>query len=979
MSSLAAAGTPHVAAVVTETGAVERVKGVAISFERGLGMLAALPADDLGAVPPSIAAWSLATKLALDLIARERIAPVVRSTPKGAAAAWGVSLTLPEDAQRFRRLALALPPAAYAIPVNGDRRDAATVRSADELLLDFLDEVADWLARDYVPGDAPAEPARATEDESENEADASDQAPLVRRRKRSPGAIRSKRWERRLAGVLTQPGVDPLFLPAGVLERGLIDQLAEWAAPARGSLASRAPRLCLKLEPPEDRSPWWRLAYLLQAADDPSLLVPAADVWSDGHRDRRFADAHEVLLRELARAARAFPPIGASLDTPRPDAIRLDTAGAWEFLSEAAPVLGEAGFGVLLPAELSRTGRDRLRMRMRVGTGVAAAGAVPGGGLGLNQVIEYRWEATLGDEEISSEEFDRLVALKRPLVRWRGQWVALDPAEVAEVRTLFKEGGGKLEARDALAATLAGTPPVEGHRIPIDVVADGPLASLIERLREGAPALPAPTDLVGELRPYQQRGLGWLGMMAVLGLGGCLADDMGLGKTVQTIAFLLARRQAEPEDRRPALIVCPMSVVGNWERELERFGPTLPVVRHHGAGRARTRDALAGAASHAVVVTTYGTLRRDRALLAEVDWAVAVLDEAQNVKNPSSQQAQAARALRAPHRFALTGTPVENRLAELWSILEFCIPGYLGPLEAFRRRYALPIERYRDDDAAGRLRGLVRPFILRRLKSDPTIAADLPPKQEMSVVCTLTREQATLYQATVKETMAKIEQSEGIERRGLVLALLTALKQICNHPANYLHEKEPLGGRSGKLARLTEMLDETIASGDRALVFTQFREMGDRLVEHLERTLDTEVLFLHGGVDLEARDAMVRRFQEDPRAPSVFVLSLRAGGTGLNLTRATRVVHFDRWWNPAVEDQATDRAHRIGQQRVVQVYRLLAAGTIEEKIDRMLVDKRALADRIVGEGETWITEMSDDELKRLVTLSGDATIEEEGD
>jgi SNF2 family DNA or RNA helicase len=369
-------------------------------------------------------------------------------------------------------------------------------------------------------------------------------------------------------------------------------------------------------------------------------------------------------------------------------------------------------------------------------------------------------------------------------------------------------------------------------------------------------------------------------------------------------------------------------------------------------------------------------LRRDRAVLGEVDWAVAVLDEAQNVKNPAAQQAAAARSLKATHRFALTGTPVENRLAELWSILEFCVPGYLGPLEKFRREYAMPIERYHDGEAADRLRSLVRPFVLRRLKSDPNVAGDLPPKEEMPVVCTLTREQATLYQAVVDESMRKIEGSDGIARRGNVLALITALKQICNHPAHYLGERGPLPGRSGKLARITEMLEETIAAGDHALVFTQFREMGDRLVAHLESALSTETLYLHGGVPREKRDEMVQRFQEDPRAPHVFVLSLRAGGTGLNLTRATRVFHFDRWWNPAVEDQATDRAHRIGQTEVVQVFQLLAAGTIEEKIDQMLREKRQLAEQIVGEGETWITEMSDADIRKLVTLS-DATIADE--
>jgi hypothetical protein len=965
VSLLLESGEPATAAIIDEAGAPARVDGRTVTLARALRILAALPADDAN-VSASVAAWSLAAKLALDLVSRERITPVVEATPAGAAARWGVSLALPDDADRFRRLAQAFPPAAHALAAGGA---AGSPRpwSAEALLLAFVDEVADALAR----GDFGSGPERGGR--------------RGRRDGQPPGA-QAERWERRFGRALADPSADRVFLPAGVLERGLIDELVQWPAPVRGSIASRAPRLWVKLDPPPERAPWWSLTYFLQSAEDPALLKPASEIWS-ATGDRRdaamaaFPHAQEALLRELARAARVFPPIEASLDTPRPEALRLDTPGAWSFLSEAVPVLGEAGVGVTLPPELSPDALRGLRLRMRVGSaGMSVSGATGShAGLSLGEVVEYRWEAAIGDEEISAEEFEKLVAMKRPLVRWRGQWVALHQNEVTEVRQRLNEGGGKLATRDALAVALGGTLPREEHAATVEVVAEGPLASLLDRLKDGVAPVATPPDLVGELRPYQQRGLGWLATMASLGLGSCLADDMGLGKTIQTIAFLLWRRHQEGDDRRPTLIVCPMSVVGNWERELARFAPDLPVVRHHGATRAKKAAALTSVAPHAVVVTTYGMLRRDRALLGDVDWAVAVLDEAQNVKNPASQQATAARALRATHRFTLTGTPIENRLAELWSIFEFSLPAYLGPLEAFRRRYAVPIERYRDDAAAGRLRRLVRPFVLRRLKSDPAIAADLPAKQEMPVVCSLTREQGTLYRAAVEEHMAKIERSEGIERRGNVLALLTALKQICNHPAQYLKERGPLPGRSGKLARLTEMLEETVAAGDHALVFTQFRQMGDRLVAHLESTLGGEVLFLHGGVPRAARDEMVRRFQEDSRAPAVFVLSLRAGGTGLNLTRASRVFHFDRWWNPAVEDQATDRAHRIGQQRIVQVYRLLAAGTIEDKIDRMLEDKRSLADRVVGEGETWITELDDGELRALVSLSSDATIEEDAD
>jgi SNF2 family DNA or RNA helicase len=426
------------------------------------------------------------------------------------------------------------------------------------------------------------------------------------------------------------------------------------------------------------------------------------------------------------------------------------------------------------------------------------------------------------------------------------------------------------------------------------------------------------------------------------------------------------------------LLVAPTSVIGNLERELERFAPALVVVRHYGANRARSASELAGGPRH-VVLTSYGLLRRDAELLAQVEWSTLALDEAQNIKNAAAATTRAARALRARQRFALTGTPVENRLAELWSILDFVNPGLLGPLAAFRREFAIPIERYGSDAAAGRLRRITGPFILRRLKSDPTVIADLPAKNEMKVVCTLTREQATLYKAVVDEELRRIEQAEGMERRGRVLALLTATKQICNHPAQYLSEAGPLPQRSGKLSRLTEMLEEALSAGDKALIFTQFREMGERLVAHLEAALGGAVPFLHGGTSKKARDELVRSFQEDPHGARVFVLSLKAGGTGLNLTAANHVFHYDRWWNPAVEDQATDRAYRIGQTRAVQVHKLVCAGTVEDKIDRLLELKRGLASKVVGAGERWITELDGGELRELFTLAQTAAVATESD
>jgi SNF2 family DNA or RNA helicase len=462
--------------------------------------------------------------------------------------------------------------------------------------------------------------------------------------------------------------------------------------------------------------------------------------------------------------------------------------------------------------------------------------------------------------------------------------------------------------------------------------------------------------------------------MGELGLGSVLADSMGLGKAIQLIAHLVLLG----EEAGPHLVVCPTSVVGNWGREIARFAPGLVVTRHHGPDRPLRLDGVAG-----VVLTSYGTLRRDAEVLAAVDWDTLTLDEAQFVKNPSTAAARAVRRLRARQRLALTGTPLENRLGELWALLDAVNPGLLGSRGRFTRRFVTPIEQRGDTAAARRLRRLVAPFVLRREKTDPTVIADLPEKIERTVVAALTPEQAALYQSAVDRALrgGALSGTTAMERRGRVLALLTELKQICNHPAQYLRERErtgrpQLGGRSGKLALAREVIAEATASGAQVLVFTQYVEMGHLLVEQLADDLGTEVPFLHGGVPAAARDRMVAGFQgeSDAPAPPVFVVSLRAGGTGLNLTAATHVVHFDRWWNPAVEDQATDRAHRIGQSETVEVHKLVTAGTVEERVAEVLERKRELAEAVVGAGEAWLTELGDAELADLVALAADAPI-----
>lgn len=567
-----------------------------------------------------------------------------------------------------------------------------------------------------------------------------------------------------------------------------------------------------------------------------------------------------------------------------------------------------------------------------------------------DRLLEFRWQVALGGERLSEAEMDELAEAHRPVVRLRDQWVVVDPEVVRRAR---KRDLGLLDPVDALGVALTGTAEVDGE--PVQAVPVGALAALRDRLAARPGRVEPPAGLNATLRDYQLRGLGWLELMTSLGLGGCLADDMGLGKTVTLIALHLKRTGTGP-----TLVVCPASLLGNWEREIARFAPGVPVRRYHGQGRSL------GHVPDGFVLTTYGTMRSSAESLASLRWGLVVADEAQHVKNPHSATAQALRTLPAAARVALTGTPVENNLSELWALLDWTTPGLLGPLTAFRARHARLVESGEDPEAAERLARLVRPFLLRRRKSDPGIVPELPPKTETDRPVPLTREQASLYEAVVRESMAAIERSEGIARRGLVLKLLTSLKQICNHPAQFLKESPArLEGRSGKLALLDELLDTLLAEDCSALVFTQYVGMAKLIGAHLAaRAVPAELL--HGATPVAERERMVDRFQEG-RTP-VLVLSLKAAGTGLNLTRASHVFHYDRWWNPAVEEQATDRAYRIGQTRPVQVHRLITEGTVEDRIAELLTAKRALADAVLGSGEGALTELTDRELTDLVSL-----------
>ncbi|WP_405534647.1 DEAD/DEAH box helicase [Streptomyces sp. NBC_00075] len=684
---------------------------------------------------------------------------------------------------------------------------------------------------------------------------------------------------------------------------------------------------------------------------DPTLVTDAATLWA-GTADAAFgARARVDAALAVRRAARVWPPLDRLTEQDAPAVLALSEEELYDLLGVAATRLAAAGVAVHWPRDLAQDLTAQAVVRPAPGSAKDGTGFFESA-----ELLQFRWQLALGGDPLTEAEMDLLAEAHRPVVRLKDQWVLVDPALVRKAR---KRELGLLDPVDALSAALSGEVEVDGETV--EAVPVGALATLRDRLTAGITPVEPPPGLKATLRDYQLRGLSWLDLMTSLGLGGCLADDMGLGKTITVIALHLRRARSEP-----TLVVCPASLLGNWQREITKFAPGVPVRRYHGPDR--TLEDMGGG----FVLTTYGTMRSTAPRLAEQPWGMVVADEAQHVKNPYSATAKALRTIPTPARVALTGTPVENNLSELWALLDWTTPGLLGPLKSFRARHARAVETGEDEEAIARLARLVRPFLLRRKKSDPGIVPELPPKTETDHPVPLTREQAALYEAVVRESMLAIETTDGIARRGLVLKLLTSLKQICDHPALYLKEEAPtpaasdrMAARSGKLTLLDELLDTLLAEDGSALVFTQYVGMARLITSHLAaRAVPAELL--HGGTPVPERERMVDRFQAG--ATPILILSLKAAGTGLNLTRAGHVIHFDRWWNPAVEEQATDRAYRIGQTQPVQVHRLITEGTVEDRIAEMLESKRALADAILTSGESSLTELTDRALSDLVSL-----------
>jgi SNF2 family DNA or RNA helicase len=899
-----------------------------------LGSLAEPDPDGPWVAAASLRYLSVLAGQACDLARRGRMLPQLVMESGTPAGRWRPVLT-GADAVSYRDFAAAMPPVCRSAAAPGRARAASPEGlPVGRTLRDAVEVLVDTAARGIMP------------------------ERMLLGLRPGPRTALAERW---LFALTSADPTLPGARAADVAE--LAEPLAGWLRSAHD--ANGPIRVSFRLTEPAPGSDDWSLDFALQSADDPSLYLPAEDLWAGAGMPGLPANPDETLLAGLGRAVRLFPSLHEALMQAQPAGMALTTSEAHDFLRQAAPLLQAAGFGVRLPSWAGRKAvglKLTTRTRSKTPSGKAAADS----GFGLEQLVDFRIDLVIGDGTVSAEELAELARLKVPLVRVRGQWVELDDRQLkAALKAVGRRRAGELTAGEVLQQVVDGG---EEDLPLVEVDADGALGDLISgQAAERLAPVPTPASFHGTLRPYQERGLSWLHFLSRLGLGGILADDMGLGKTAQTLSLLLAERSDPGVTVAPTLLVCPMSLVSNWQKEAARFAPSLRVHVHHGGARKRDDDFRSVVASSDVVITTYGTALRDLAALRDVPWGRIACDEAQAIKNSGTRQAQAVRAIPARTRLALTGTPVENHLAELWSIMEFCNPGLLGPAKRFRRRFQEPIEVRGDADATAALKRATGPFVLRRLKTDKSIISDLPEKNEMKVWCTLTAEQATLYQAVVEDMMAVIDSSEGIQRRGNVIAAMTKLKQVCNHPAHLLKDGSRLPGRSGKLARLEELTEEIITDGDKALIFTQYSEFGTMLQPYLAAHLDRPVLWLHGGLSKARRDELVDRFQNDTE-PMLFLLSLKAAGTGLNLTAANHVIHVDRWWNPAVEDQATDRAFRIGQSRNVQVRKFICSGTLEEKIDAMIERKKALASSVVGTGEEWVTDLNTDQLRELFAL-----------
>jgi SNF2 family DNA or RNA helicase len=698
--------------------------------------------------------------------------------------------------------------------------------------------------------------------------------------------------------------------------------------------------------------------YIKDRKNDESVLIDKLYT-EDEVFGAKSSDISRIVEKQLNYALRYMPELEDLFEDEDKLYLDLNLNEIYKIITQTAYYLQKAQIEVVLPDELANIVIPRASINAKVKE--ARSGDLAdlinnnsSGKMSLDDILDFSYEIAIGNEKISIEEYQKLLENNSGLIKYKNKYVLIDQEESKKIfEQIAKSNLKSMSRMELIHASLSG----QFEQYDFDY--DAAFARVLNDFTKPV-EMTVPKELKGELRPYQQIGLKWLWTNVSKGFGSCMADDMGLGKTIQVISLILKMKE-EGKLKKPVLVICPTTLMGNWMKELQMFAPSLDAVIYHGSDRKLDVE-------HDVILTTYAIMRIDVEELKKQAWSVIIVDEAQNIKNPDTAQTLAIKMLKSEVKIAMTGTPVENRLTELWSIFDFINKGYLGSLREFQKSYAIPIERFKENNRANKLRMSISPFVLRRLKTDKHVISDLPEKMVLNEYCYLSKMQAVLYEKTLNEMMTKISGFTGVNRRGNIFKLITALKQICNHPYQFLKTGEMGREMSGKMEKCIDLVQSILDNGEKTLIFTQYKEMGDILCKVIGQECNIEPLFFHGSLTVSQREELIDKFQNDDDT-KVMILSLKAGGTGLNLTSATNVIHYDLWWNPAVEDQATDRTYRIGQDKNVMVHRMITLGTFEEKIDEMLKSKKELAEIAVYEGEKIITELTDEEIYEIFTLS----------
>ncbi len=930
----------------------------------------------------SIKTWSFLTKVVFELLNKGQFIPSLETNKnKEYTGKWKLLLKSQNDKDRLQTILKRASWSSFCIPVNfiqsNGRYKTNGLWHPSYLFSFFIDTIGDYLIRSTL---------NKMKFRTFNEF-------YSKELKKESSPDYRPSWDYKfLKSLITK---DSNFTIQSFHETILPILIKNWTQSARGFTLKHGFVFNLELRYPKTPKSDWPLVFYVSFQDG-AQNIPLHDLWEEKNQKKlenlkmieNKGEFLEIILRAFGTASKIFPPIKRALLENLQDEITLTSSEVIDYLKYPKDLLIQSGFNVILPEVFRRDGKQRLsakliiRSKSSIKTKEGVFQSLPSI-FDVQSMLDFKWEATIEGKKISDEEFKKLINSEESLINMEGKWILVDQESIAD----FKQS--KIpdfeNYMDVLKVGLLGKLQLQENGSEYDVIIEGDFNDIISKLQSvtSFEDIPCPASFNGTLRNYQQEALTWMGNMTKFNFGLCLADDMGLGKTIQVIAFLCYLKKNYPEKPGSIIIVCPTSILFNWHREIKKFAPDLEVMLHYGPSRITDASDIPELLKpHKIILTSYGTLRNDIDLLESINFSGIVVDESQNIKNYASHQTKAINKLKGQFKICLSGTPIENRLLELWSLFNFLNIGLLGKRKEFQNKFIIPIERFQNQDVIEKLRLIIAPFILRRVKSDKTVIKDLPDKNEMKIIIDLTETQIKLYKELVEDTLKEINNisSDLRKKRGTILALLVKLKQICNHPSQYLkldmetleldNNLQDFIAQSQKLERLIEMTDEVLLNGEKILIFTQFTQMGDILKKVLEQYYNFEILYFHGGVQESKRREIVDQFQSsDLESPPILVLSLRAGGTGLNLTQGTTVIHIDRWWNPAVEDQATDRAYRIGQKSVVNVYKFITKGTIEEKIDDLLEEKRELAEKIVAStGESWISNLDDDKLRNLLNL-----------